>query len=83
MVHVTQSENQSGLCVSATKNNNIPLIINGEPILSPVALPLDQGSIVRIENTLLGFCFTVSPEEFVQTVDLGRGPCTTLPQIKS
>jgi hypothetical protein len=70
-VHITDSSTPSGCLVSASKNNSIPLLMDGEPILTPLALPADRGSILRIENTLLGFCSTISPEEYLQTVDLG------------
>lgn len=70
-VTITDSSTPSGCSVSPSKNNSIPLLMDGEPLFTPLPLPADRGSILRIENTLLGFCSAISPEEYLQTVDLG------------
>ena len=70
-VHVSDSDTPSGYLISPSQKSSVPLLMDGEYLGTPLALPADRGSILRIENNLFAFCSTRSPEKYLQTFDLG------------
>jgi hypothetical protein len=71
-LHVSSSGVPSGYELTPHYLGQSPILMNGELLDVPTALPPNRGSLIKIHGHLFGLCSTKDPQKFLNHVNLGQ-----------